>query len=432
MKINKIIVGISFFIIFISYSSGILSSQFLLIYSMLINILILISFSKNPIVYIVFLMLFTVLLYLIPTYFLDVPLSEFFQYNKQSLFDQVLLIHTLFLVSFYLFFPEKINYIPLNKIIKRYNYPIIFWLLFFLILFVLLFMLKGSVVLFQENSYAIYKKNLAVESGLPEYLLIGFVLMFVFMKKKIQTYALMVLTVFYMAKLILLGYRVQAIMAILFFFFAFIDGKIKTKTIIVGSFFGFVLSLVYGNLKAGITEFSPDKLFIDLGYGFVMSHQSNMYYSTSVYIGLIEDNIMNFETRFVSFIGFILNMIVPSKYIKEYIPEGQIPTWVHQFADYGGGGLPDIYFYIWLGPIGVILFALFLALTIKITHNPNFIGTKYKNLLAIYVFMIGVTSARWVFYDPGNFLFRLPIYTLFFYLLIKALLSKKDPHYENN
>lgn len=421
---SVLFVYVGFIVISLLYFLNLLDSRLLLIYALSINVIILFKHKKNTAIYIIFFMFLSVILYLIPTYFFGIPLSEFRKYNRQYLFDKTLFIQTFFLVCFYIFSYTGKEYYPIRLHIKRYNSSIVFWSLFGVTMFSILFLFKGNIMLGKTNAYAIYKNNLMVESGLPEYLIIFLIIMFIFGKSKYKNCALIIITLLYTAKLVLLGYRVQSLAALLFIYFAFFDGKFKQSVVVGGSMIGMIAMLIFGKVKDGIYDFSLDKLFFDAGYGFVMSHQTNMYYSSTVYLGFIEDGILNLKTRMVSSIGFILNTIIPSKYIKAFIPEGQLAVWGHNYTPYGGGGLPAVYFYVWFGIMGVLILAIGLSKIIKATSLRDS-RKKHSVLHDIMALTIIITSPRWIFYDPGNFLFRIPIYIIILYVLILNFLFRR-------
>lgn len=422
-EILILLVGIIFFINSFAFFFCINPSKLLLISALIVNLILLYRYKNNSFAFFMFFTFFTVFLYLIPTYFIGIPLTDNSKYTSMDIFNKIIYLHLVFFYCYLIFAGKDVsNYTPIVKKIDYINSPKLFWGLYLVTAFSILFLFKGQVVLFQPNSYSIYIENLKKESGLPEYLMIFFIILKTLATKKRQNKFLIILTVVFFIKLNLLGYRVSGLMVLFYIYYTFIDGRVKSKMLFSGSIGAFFLLLFLGKIKDGIrmTDVRLENLLYDPNMGFVLSHQTAVFYTCSALLGLINDGLLNFGNRILSFIGLILNTFLPSGIVAHFIPQVKITSWGQQFVRYGGGGLPPTFFYIWLGYIGVILISFILGRITKALYRIND-ESKGKNILVIYVYAIAVTMPRWIFYDVGNFLFRIPLYTVTLYLIIKFL-----------
>lgn len=361
---------------------------------------------------------FIYLIYLIPYYLFDINISDHFEYQKYEYITPVLCIHICFLSFLYFFLKKSYSYTPISCLLEKRKSNLIFYVLFFTTLFSILFLFRGETIYFNSNSYSTYVSNLGKESGLPEYLLVIFPIIYIYASSKFKNNLLFILLIIYMLKLFLLGYRVQMTMGILMMYLLFFDIKFKPKSILVLGLFGFVGMSFFGMLKEGISNPKILELFFNTERGFILSHHTGVLYSSAVYIGLISDEIIERISLMIGGIGFLINFILPGRFVRDVIPESQIHQLGKQFASYGGGGLPEVYIYVYFGITGVILLAYFLSKLI----NYNINNTNSHNIyFSLFVIVALATFPRWLSYDPANFLFRLPLYCLVIYFVIQIL-----------
>jgi hypothetical protein len=270
---------------------------------------------------------------------------------------------------------------------------------------------KGTNIFSYDASYEIYAENLSQVSGLWEYFYILFIAAFVFANTKLKRLILLVIAIFYIIYSTLLGLRIQMIQMMFIFFVIFLDNKFKLPYIIVFSILGIISMELYGVIKFIGSLNIGNILYYYNGMGKEMlTNQTEVFYSSSVYIGAIQDGILTPGKRLVSALGLIENSIVPSAYVIE---EARLPAYIQKYAHLGGGGLVSVQFYIWFGYAGVVLLAFGLAYFFNKLYSSNIFAV-------LGILIIGVFP-RWFAYDPGNFLLRLPIYLFVFYLILCAL-----------
>ena len=349
------------------------------------------------------------ILYLIPYYYNDYIISAHVQYYKKELYDQVLGIHLLFLSSFLLFLKTNLNenYLKLKDLLKPRNNVVIFSFLY-LIMLVIIFSIKGSSVI--GGSYSTYIDNLEGQGGGVEYFYIFFVIAFFFTTKPILRNSLLILVIYYCFITITRGYRIQFVQMIILAFVLFFDGKFKTIYMMIFAFFGFIVSEIIGLLKMmGSVSFEDMlALFEKSETGIIINNQTDVFYSSVVFLGLIKDGVLSFGVRIWSAIGFVWNWFAPSSFVWK---EARLPLFAHEYTTLGGGGLISAYFYVWFGYLGPILIGYALALFFNKAYSSN-VKQNFKIILILVLSLY----PRWFAYDPGNFLMRFSIYVFVIYM----------------
>lgn len=366
------------------------------------------------------------ILYLIPYYYNDYIISAHVQYYKRELYDQVLGIHLLFLSSFLLFLKTNLNenYLKLKDLLKPRNNVVIFSFLY-LIMLVIIFSIKGSSVI--GGSYSTYIDNLEGQGGGIEYFYIFFVIAFFFTTKPILRNSLLILVIYYCFITITRGYRIQFVQMIILAFVLFFDGKFKTLYMMIFAFLGFIVSEIVGLLKMmGSVSFEDMlALFEKSETGIIINNQTDVFYSSVVFLGLIKDGVLSFGVRIWSAIGFVWNWFAPSSFVWK---EARLPLFAHEYTTLGGGGLISAYFYVWFGYLGPPLIGYVLAMLFNKTYS-----SEVKQNFKIVLILVLSLYPRWFAYDPGNFLMRFSIYVFVIYMgfiivhnQMKQLKSKFD------
>ena len=210
-------------------------------------------------------------------------------------------------------------------------------------------------------------------------------------------------------------------------FVLFFDGKFKTMYMMILAFFGFIVSEIIGLLKMlGSVSFEDMLvLFEKSETGIIINNQTDVFYSSVVFLGLIKDEILWLGVRIWSAIGFIWNWFAPSSFVWK---EARLPLFAHEYTTLGGGGLISTYFYVWFGYLGPPLIGYGLAMLFNKTYS-----SEVKDNFKIVLILVLSLYPRWFAYDPGNFLMRFSIYVFVIYMgfiilhnQMKQLKSKFD------
>lgn len=389
-------------------------SCYILLCGILTNIFIIWELRKVQPALIMSIFFLSYLLYLLPYYFGGYLISGHFKYYNKSLYDKALIIHVLFLSSLYFFISDKFNEsrIIIRDLIKTRNNTAIFVVLYVSMLGILL-TVKGESVLNSE-SYSTYVENLEKQGGSLEYFYILFICAFYFTKSKILRKSLLFLVICYIYTTATKGYRIQLIQMAFLTFILFFDGTFKSRYVIIFSFLGFIISEILGIMKnVGNVSYEEFMKLYDNSSGIIITNQTDVFYSSVVFLGIVRDGILSLPLRVWSTIGFFWNCIVPSSFVWT---EARLPQFASKYTTLGGGGLISVYFFVWFGYLGPIAIAAVLAKFLN-----KIFKSEQKNLYKISGIILLSTFPRWFAYDPANFFFRLPIYLILFYFLLISI-----------
>lgn len=390
--------------------------KYLLIICIVTNILLIVEFKNVQPALLMLIFFASYPIYLIPYYFYDYIITANTKYFNVELYNKAVLIHTIFITCFYAFLSTKLNKAKLllrDLVPKRNNFLIFYFLL--LLMFFLILTIKGSSVASDfGDSYALYVENLNNQGGSLEYFYILYICAFFFTNKKSGKKLLVVLALFYCYSCIIRGFRVQMLQMIFLVYILYFDGKFKNYQLLILSVLGFALSEITSVLKlyGTITIENVSKIFeLSSQSKIIINNQTDVFYSSVVYLGLLRDGIIDDFTRLLSTLGFMMNWIIPSSFV---LKEARLPEFGHLYTDFGGGGIISVFFYVWFGYLGVIILGFSLA------HVFNNLFTYERNNYKIIGIIILSVFPRWFAYDPGNFLMRFSVYTivLFFILII--------------
>ncbi|MGJ1242317.1 hypothetical protein [Sphingobacterium siyangense] len=370
------------------------------------------------------------LLFLFPYYFLGYRIVVYTDYYEPALFDKALIIHSIFLNSFFLFLRPNINIqrFKLIDLVPTRPNKYFFWGLAVLLILIVVTMKGQSVVGDGENSYEAYMENLEGQGGILEYFYLLFIVGFFFASNVHHRKILMGIAIAYCLQCIVRGYRIQMVQMGLLTFLLFFDNYFKLWKIVGLCILGVLISEIISVLKmTGGIDYETLVKGVDFAKEgeVLIVNQTDVFYSSVTFLGLIQDGILDFWTRFYSMLGFILNWFVPSSFVWQ---EARLPSFSKNYTDLGGGGLVSIYIYVWFGYLGVVALGFILAKGINYVFKDG-----GRSILKIVLIIILSVYPRWFAYDPGNFLFRFSIYLLGLYFILYEIVNylKKDVDGEN-
>jgi hypothetical protein len=349
---------------------------------------------------------------------MGIPISESIYEKYFSIYNlsTYLLIVNLFKISFFHFITPSPTYIPLRLKVKKYNSTTLFYLIIFIITFTLvIFKINGEVVYFASEPYKSYIQNLENSSGLPEYLILSYIILWLLETKKYQRVLLQFLFIFIIIKLFLLGFRVQMLMYVMLFYILYLDRYYKVYIVAFSVFLGYTFSFIFGTAK----EIGFEKLFsidflmnvnlISNNQEFILSHFTGVITSSLV---IIEEMSFNILTS----IGFILNTFLPPVILQKILPQAQPPVYVSEYITRIPGGVYfPVFFYTSFWFLGPIIFGIFISWI----FNKTFNSLRPSNFFTIYSIIIFSTLPRWFFYTQTDYLFRFLFTFLFsFYSIV--------------
>jgi hypothetical protein len=367
------------------------------------------------------LLVFTIFMMLMDLYFsfyllTGIPISESIYEKYFSIYNlsTYLLIVNLFKISFFHFIKPSSIYIPLRSKVKKYNSTILFYLIYTITFTLVIFKIDGEVIYFTSNPYESYIRNLENSSGLSEYLIIFYIILWLFETKRHQRVLLQFLFIVIGVKLFLLGFRVQMLMYVMLFYILYLDKYYKVYKVVFFIFLGYAFSFIFGIAK----EIGFEKLFsidflmnvnlISHNPEFVLSHFTGVITSSLV---VIEEMSFNIFTS----IGFILNTFIPPVILQKILPQAQPPVYVSEYITRIPGGVYfPVFFYTSFWFLGPIIFGIFISWI----FNKAFNALRPSNFFTIYSIIIFSTLPRWFFYTQTDYLFRFLFTFLFSFHLI--------------
>jgi len=269
-----------------------------------------------------------------------------------------------------------------------------------------------------------YVENLEQGSGLPEYLIFLLCMVVFFSPERARTPLVAISASILTYKLVFMGYRVQALMLFILIYYIFIEHRIKTWMIVALIIIAFLGMSWFGYMKDGKADMDLVELIFDASNGFVLSHQTGVIYSSMTVLGAIDSGHFSVSERFWSFFGTSINFVVPSRLVRDLVPEFNVALYIQTLFQTAGGVLFTVAFYTWFGiagPIGLgLLFGRIPAFAEKISRSTNASSIFW----GAFLFCLFVAFPRWVSYDIGNFMVRLPLTIGLLTLLIYALVPR--------
>lgn len=430
-----------FFWLFISEvsligSSGLLNDflYFGYIVTILINIIAIYILRFFPPLLIILLFNILFYIYAIPHFFFNIPIGNISPSEGLPYLTQVLWGVALFISVFMMWVGSvkkidtlNISFMRMVSKLRLPKSPVIFNSLVAAILVSTLFGVRGMVVIDVEDGYSRYIENLQSASGLQEYLLVLFFISGAMIKKRFQKFLWYVVLTIFIVKLSLIGLRIVGLMGILLgLWFSGIRMTFKKTLLIFLS--GFFLMTLIGMLKNG--AFDLMNILFEVNGDNLVSHHGNVLWASTTMIQLIDEGVINLSIRLDLLIYYLLNTLVPSRILQELFGQFYLGSWLQDNAYSSGGGHAATYAYVAGGSCGIVLVASFWGFAFK-TAASNNVTTGAIFFRCLFLMTL-ITFPRWISYDIGNFLFRLPIYAAVLAVFLTAFKTNFPRNYLKN
>jgi hypothetical protein len=380
----------------------------------LVSIRMIVLYRNVQPVFIFYVFHLTYILMLIPYFMFGIPITPHSEFQIAKYMNSTLMVHGAFVFALYLFSDLKI---PNRSIVFSENLPkrsdaAVYLLLTGIMMAIIVSMQVGTVNLYSidaDQGWAAYTENIS-GSGAPEYFLVFFLAAFIFRRKLCSKQILIGVFCTFSYLGFTRGMRVSLLMPILLIFALLFDGKFKTRHILLVAVVGMILLQAAGYARSGRRDVV--ELLSIYSAGQLLTNQGEVFYTSDVIVSSIIDGICGPKERIFSLIAASLQIILPPRIGLGN--EGKPALYVYELTGRlaGGGGLISTFFYFWMGYLGVVLIAFFLAMV------TNRAIKKPTSQLSIYIICVYSFYPRWLVYDPINFLFRLPLYAIGLYLLL--------------
>jgi len=363
-------------------------------------------------------------LYAIPFIFFDVDLVTLPREVALPYLTQVLWIIALFVAVLMLWISSikknkqsQASFVVMAQNLRISRLPTVFYGFIAVLLIATQFGISGSMVLGKADGYSDYVENLQNASGLQEYLLVVFFVAALLMQTRLQRFIWYLVLTFFVVKLSLVGLRIVALMGVLAGLW-FSNFKFSLRRIFFVFVIGFLVFSFLGLLKEGLPtgDEALTAIFFESQGGRLVSHHSNVLWASTVMLKLIDGNVIDLTRRAEAFVYYFFNTIIPSGILQRAFGQGYLGSWLQDSGYTSGGGHIAVYAYVVGAAPGVVLVASLIGIALRIAVS-NSIGLCAQ-FARCWLMMTMITFPRWVSYDMGNFLFRLPIYAVIIYSLI--------------
>lgn len=406
-----------------------------LIYTIVMMFTLIVSRHVFPfLIFNFYLLLFS--FYSIPTLFLGYNLVEM---NNKIAVDYI--IRCLCLLIFYLsvfnfaikpkmyrnfqsgsFFEIMENFKPAHNIGVHVS-------MVFSVIVSLVFFIDGVLLLGNNATYENYINNLRGSNGAPEYTLILILLLRLSANTRFRKIIFILIVSCFIAKTTLIGFRIVGAMGIMLAI-SVLNVEFMRKNALLSLTIGFLIMSYLGLAKSGMT-LNLDNfmlLFIEVHDGKLVSHHGNVLWASAEVLMATEIGTIDYDMRLSSLLFHLLNTLIPSGLLRSFdLPS--LGVILQQERITSGGGLWLVFAFVDFGVVGVIITTFWPVFLFRKLLKLQFTSMSL-HVISIVGVMVVVLSFRWISYDFGNFLFRLPLYTGILISLMIAM-SKIGTRREN-
>lgn len=360
---------------------------FFILFSLLVNLYLIYLNKSNQPIFVLLIFAITYPIYIFIAYVMGIPYHLYMYYQTDELTSAVFLIQSLSLLLMF-GFSIRTNMNSWRSYLQIRNDSLIFYISVIILLLMIPLSVFGKSSVISTGSYSI-------ESGssiLFEYCLIFLILGYLYSGELFnRKLIILFLACVFMILPLLFGRRLPFLMIVMFVFNIFFVNKLSLKQLVVIIISIFSLLSLIALIRIGIsTNGDFFSILLNVSDENVMSNnQGGVIVSCAAYIGLIKDGFFDLSFRLLSLLGIITSPFTIGSF---NIPETYINTSALQFtAIPGNGGLPGVYFYIWGGWIGVLIFS--------IVFNRIFYTIGKNRYFSIYALFLLITFPRWYAYN---------------------------------
>ncbi len=383
---------------------NVLSGAVLLLGTITINIFYIHKFWKNQAIIICLCFTMTYWLYMVLYYFAEMDYCTYSVYRTLEYTNATLRVVGFFFAMLFLFIqPIKGK---LSDYIPHRNNILIYLVSVLIMLFVCLYA-------YRVGGTFTYKTEQGVNSSLYEYYFIFALLAFVYSGNKNREHLLLVVNMLYIVLLLRLGLRLVVLMIILMLFLEYFEDRFKTKWVVVAVVAGFLFMSFWSIFRSGLVSEALDfKILLGIKKDVLITNQGDVFYTSAAQAAQVMDGEWGIAFRIFSLFSFFVNIILISKY---QLVAGKLNSVLENSSIYvPGGGFGAMYAYVWLGVIGVVLLAVYIAYHInRISKSGN------GDISIVYGVFLIFTFFRWYAYNL-SIVFKMGFWLFLIYIAVKA------------
>lgn len=342
--------------------------------------------------------------------------------DDASVRDSMLCLLIFLLISFLLHRIQN-NAEPLRGI-KAYKSSILFYTNAAIMLIIIIFANQRTSILTTGSYGASISSNI---SSFNDYFIVFLLGAFIFTSQnRLQKNILTVLIIMYIAKNILTGGRIEAVMTLLLILSVFLSNKISYKTFGILGVLGIVFFIAVGVIRQDVSS-GFDSLkginFIELlspNYRNIIppSTEGDIIYASQRMHMLINQGYLSSTERLYSMVYFFASIIVPSRFLPDL---AVIQSYKTEVYSTGGGGLFTSQMFVYAGLTGVILCGVFIIYVLnQLAPNSRQLKSRVSNFLLFYSLLAASTFPRWFGYSAIIF-FKLCLLGALYLALLTSL-----------
>lgn len=417
---TTVFLTIGFITFFINDKSNLISLIGLLITSFFV-----IKFFRSIPLFIMFLFFILYNVDSVKFFYTNIDLTLWPDFQQKDIINKVLLCNSLFIFCLGNYIPSSINNNHISIIKYSINNRFFFFLNLLICILIILFSISGESII----NGGVYGE--AQKSPLNEYFILFYLFLFL-TKPKVFFYKNIILFVgfIYCFQNLIYGGRIEILQLCLLTFYTLyvFEKKINYSFFYLFILFAFYFNMVIDAIRSNPIDFisgyylqylDPRNLFFsDNNLTYLASNQGDVIQSSGRILGLIQNDILSFSDRLLSFFSYILSPIIPSKLLPDY---SNLASYKQDLYRSGGGGLIGVYFYTWLGFLGPVVSGIFIGYYINFFYFKNSIYYK------LYGLCLMISFPRWYAYSP-IFLIKFCLYSVILFFII-SIFSK---HFSND
>lgn len=231
--------------------------------------------------------------------------------------------------------------------------------------------------------------------------------------KKVEVYVMLSIILCSMLLPLFYGKRLPFILCGMVFYLFFLENKLSKYKLICLVLLTLLSVQVLGVIRDSEYSFSINYLLFGLKEnGEYSNNQGGVTAASVAYLGLVKDGVFDLSFRLISF---------GSQFVTAFVPSSMAPdeTFINVEAMKhtpipGNGGFTSTYSYLFLGPVGVILFSGFFRFILSIRTNSV--------LIMIFPILTLVLFPRWMVYSIFPYI-KILIWALIFYISLNFFKS---------
>lgn len=195
------------------------------------------------------------------------------------------------------------------------------------------------------------------------------------------------------------GERVTALQLLFIAFFMILSSKFHNEALVFVSIIGLVGFTILGSLRAFVSHASMAEiskiLFSSFDAGMAWDTAYSAWHTSITFI--LYGNMVSTARRSALFLDWLMSI-----FIGKSVPNSQLPSITLAFFPHSWGGILPVYFQFYLGPLGVVLIAIYTSILLRMVNTALCVKSRVGTIRTLASLYVAVTSFRWILYSPSQ------------------------------